>query len=208
MACANPERVAEKEASSIAVSPDCKQFQPWYVCMQILIYQFNKVLPTFQSVSGDVPGIDCKSHSSHNSLPSVEFAPEVNNRKHNCAKCSHMHFTRAHTHTHNFTGKRPQNISSSLLSSSCSAPASLSTFSYAPSCLLHFATETHERYTRYRSKLRLEMRCRQFGFPSAFVPPLFAVSSLCYYTSFSLSHGRLLHPIMLHSNKLLLASQL
>lgn len=98
MACANPERVAEKEASSIAVSPDCKQFQPWYVCMQILIYQFNKVLPTFQRVSGDVPGIDRRSHSSHNSLPSVEFAPEVNNRKHNCAKCSHMHFTRTHTH--------------------------------------------------------------------------------------------------------------
>lgn len=94
MACANPERVAEKEASSIAVSPDCKQFQPWYVCMQILIYQFNKVLPTFQSVSGDVPGIDRRSHSSHNSLPSVEFAPEVNNRKHNCAKfhsCTHTH---------------------------------------------------------------------------------------------------------------------
>lgn len=94
MACANPERVAEKEASSIAVSPDCKQFQPWYVCMQILIYQFNKVLPTFQSVSGDVPGIDRRSHSSHNSLPSVEFAPEVNNRKHNCGKfhsCTHTH---------------------------------------------------------------------------------------------------------------------
>lgn len=120
MACANPERVAEKEASSIAVSPDCKQFQPWYVCMQILIYQFNKVLPTFQSLSGDGTGIDRRSHSSHNSLPSVEFAPEVNNRKHNCAKFHSC----THTHTHTFTGKRPQNISSRWRAGSNTTPIS------------------------------------------------------------------------------------
>lgn len=83
-----------------------------------------------------------------------------------------MHFTRAHRHT-TLQEKGHKTLAALfyllVVARRLPSPPSWRTVMFTA------LTETHERYTRYTYKLRLEMRCRQLGFPSAFVPPLCCV---------------------------------